>query len=319
MGKEAAAAGPLRRILAEAGVPDLVDVLARMPATDLASVLLEVMRAKAADVSPAQLLRAYEASRFVTPAAVDPPTLSVVEAAAFAALPDGFETLALAPLVPLGTHRSIATVDQNNVVTTIRGTEVAADPTNALALEAALRRRRLLGDDPRSAALVRLAASQRVVRGQLFTGEGFYAHFQLFGLVTAGRDTGSLSFEQQAAVEHSEMAVATCLAAGATAVRLDVTDFAAGRMAPVCQRVRDAFVGRPGVEVVDRPDRPSGHGYYSGFCFKVHAALDGTTLEVGDGGLVDWTQQLVASRKERLLISGLGLERLAMPVGPYTG
>jgi len=33
---------------------------------------------------------------------------------------------------------------------------------------------------------------------------------------------------------------------------------------------------------------------------------------VADGGHVDWTQQLVASRKERLMISGLGLDRLAL-------
>jgi hypothetical protein len=35
------------------------------------------------------------------------------------------------------------------------------------------------------------------------------------------------------------------------------------------------------------------------------------TVEVGDGGIVDWTQRLVGSRKERLMTSGLGIERLA--------
>ena len=38
----------------------------------------------------------------------------------------------------------------------------------------------------------------------------------------------------------------------------------------------------------------------------------GKTIEVGDGGLVDWTQALVGSAKERLMISGLSLERLAV-------
>jgi hypothetical protein len=32
---------------------------------------------------------------------------------------------------------------------------------------------------------------------------------------------------------------------------------------------------------------------------------------VADGGLVTWTQDLVRSKKERLMISGLSLERLA--------
>jgi hypothetical protein len=35
------------------------------------------------------------------------------------------------------------------------------------------------------------------------------------------------------------------------------------------------------------------------------------TVDVGDGGAVDWTQQLLTNRKERLVTSGLGLERMA--------
>jgi hypothetical protein len=47
-------------------------------------------------------------------------------------------------------------------------------------------------------------------------------------------------------------------------------------------------------------------------CFKVFVTTaNGDRLEVADGGLVDWTQQLVQSRKERMMISGLGVERLA--------
>lgn len=57
---------------------------------------------------------------------------------------------------------------------------------------------------------------------------------------------------------------------------------------------------------------PSGRGYYTGLCFKIFAAFGGTQLEVADGGFVDWTQQLLGSRKERLLISGFGIDRLAM-------
>ena len=51
--------------------------------------------------------------------------------------------LALAPVVPLGTHSVLGTVSQHKVLTAIRACEVAADPTNALALEASARRRAL--------------------------------------------------------------------------------------------------------------------------------------------------------------------------------
>ena len=30
-------------------------------------------------------------------------------------------------------------------------------------------------------------------------------------------------------------------------------------------------------------------------------------IEIADGGFVDWTQQLLGNRKERLLISGFGM------------
>ena len=104
--------------------------------------------------------------------------------------------------MPLGTHSAIATVDQNKVVSTTRHNEVAADPTNALALEAATRRNAELRRDAKSAAVIRLGASQRVVRAQQVSGPGRFAHFQLFGLVTAGRDAGGRAFEAAAAADH---------------------------------------------------------------------------------------------------------------------
>ena len=105
----------------------------------------------------------------------------------------------LAPLVPLGTHSALATVSQHKVVTAIRACEVAADPTNALALEAAVRRARA------RSGVVRLAAVQRVVRAQRFPA-GWAAHFGLFATVTAGRDQGSLRFEQAAVGEQLRFA-----------------------------------------------------------------------------------------------------------------
>ncbi len=57
--------------------------------------------------------------------------------------------------------------------------------------------------------------------------------------------------------------------------------------------------------------RQRGRGYYRDLCFKVNAHVRGTPEEIGDGGFTDWTAKLVANSKERLLISGIGLDRLA--------
>jgi hypothetical protein len=149
-----------------------------------------------------------------------------------------------------------------------------------------------------------------VVRAQRF-GPGAFAHFRLLALVTAGRDTGSHAFEQEAAVEHLRICVDAIRATGAAHVRLDLTDLTGHALSRVVAWVRAAFDGADDVTVVDWPDRPGGRGYYAGLCFKVSAIYGGVTLEVGDGGVVDWTQQLLTSRKERLFTSGLGLERMA--------
>jgi hypothetical protein len=57
--------------------------------------------------------------------------------------------------------------------------------------------------------------------------------------------------------------------------------------------------------------RTRGRGYYLNLCFLIHAtASSGQRLELVDGGSVDWTQKYLSNAKERLVISGLGSERL---------
>ncbi len=62
--------------------------------------------------------------------------------------------------------------------------------------------------------------------------------------------------------------------------------------------------------MIDRA-RQAGRGYYRDLCFKVNAYSAGEAREIGDGGFTDWTARLIANQKERLLISGLSLDRLA--------
>jgi len=234
---------------------------------------------------------------------------------ALLAAADGVEIVALAPLVPLGTHSALATVAQNKIVTTLRNNEVAADPTNALALLAAERRSALLALDPKSTARVRLGALQRVVRAQHMVGAARFAHFALFGLLSAGRDAGALQFECDAAPDHLIIHTRALLALGATKVVVALTDFTGGCTA-ITAACRAALINVPSVTCIDDPARTSGTGYYSGFCFKIHADFGSgeAPMETSDGGIVDWTQRLVGSAKERCFISGLGIDRVALAV-----
>jgi hypothetical protein len=301
----------LRRVLGRVGGPELLDLLAdEMSGADLTTLLLEVFRRRAERLSPAEVMRRYRDDRFVAPAPISFTALRHAEDALLSALPDGFEVLVLAPVLPLAAHTAVATVDPRKVIATVRGSEVAADPTNALALEASLRRSAALAADPRSSEPIRLAASQRVARAQHFGGPGMPAHFQLFGLVTAGRDTGNRSFEHQQTAEHLRFATRALAAAGAqhTQIRLTCLQEAAR---PVAEQIHRDLTGLPGVTVSEDPDRTTGRGYYTSLCFKIYADIAGRQLEIGDGGLVDWTQLLTGNHKECLLISGFGLDRLA--------
>ena len=300
----------LRRIERDLG-PEVIDRIAALRGADLTTLMLEVARRRTDGVTSNDVLRRYETDRFVSPGPFPPSTIARIEATLFASLPDGFEPLVLSPVAPLGAHR-IAGVDQSRVVTTVRSNEVAADPTNVLALEAAIHRRRLLRGDARSSELVRLAASQRVTRAQVFEGEGVFSHFQIFGLATAGRDIGDLGFERRAVVEHVRFAADAIRSVTGSVVVVELTDLTGDGMREVMALVRDAL---PDVDVRDRPDRDAGRAYYDRVCFKAYASAGEHPFEIADGGLVDWTQRLVPSRKERLMISGLGVERLALALG----
>ena len=305
-------ASALRRVLGAASGGDLLAALAeRLPGADLTTLLLEVFRRRAARLSAPDVLRQYRSDRFVAPATVGFAALRRAEDAMLGARPSGFETVVLAPLVPLGTHTATGDVDPRNVIATIRNTEVAADPTNGLALEAAARRGQLLRGSPRSAEPVRLAASQRGTRAQLFDGPVSFAHFQLLGVVSAGRDTGGREFERRHLGEHARLAAAGVAALGVEHVAIAVTclDEAAR---PVFAEIKDALADLDRTEVSEAPDRASGRAYYRDLCFKVYASAAGRRFEVGDGGFVDWTARLLGNRKERLLISGYGIDRLAL-------
>jgi len=69
-------------------------------------------------------------------------------------------------------------------------------------------------------------------------------------------------------------------------------------------------------EVITDHDRAAGRGYYRDLCFKVNAVVDGAPGEIGDGGFTDWTARLTGDRKRRLLVAGLGVDRIATLASP---
>ncbi len=310
----------LERIQRETGIPELIEVLVeRLNPTDLQSLLLEVYRRRTVGVKPAQLLERYEHDRFVRPSDLAPGVMADFERFVWSLLPDDYTAVELSPLCPLGTNAVVATVDQNKVVTTIRNTEVVADATNVLALECASRRRLLLRSDSQSRERVHLCTSHRVVRGQAYqAAPGVLPHFRLLGLCTAGRDEGSFQFETTSLVEQiifylQLLHEVSQLGYLAHPLRVTLTDLEQGRREPILteQVLKPLINNYPDILCEFDPGRKTGRGYYVGACFHIYATTSaGTELELIDGGFTTWTQQVLSNNKERLLISGLGTERL---------
>ncbi|NNF55959.1 MAG: hypothetical protein HKN03_16150 [Acidimicrobiales bacterium] len=301
----------VERLLKSPAIRRTLDLLASdLPGADATSVLLDAMAQRSANLGAADVLAQYRRDRFVAPAAVDPIRVARLQLHALEFLTPDFVPVETSPLAPLGTHSVVAGVHQNNVVSTVRMTEVAADPTNQLALEAAVRRRQQLSDNVRSGELVRLCSVDRVVRAQLFADARSFAHFSLLGLLVGGRDRGSGRFEAGALAEI--LAGLTGFVTEATGLRSQIalSDFDGGFHAVLDEVSERLGTGR--VRCSIDHDRELGRGYYTNVCFKLSVEADGELLEVGDGGSVDWATALCQDKKERLLIGGLSLERLAL-------
>ncbi len=294
-------------------MPGIVEILGeKLSTSDLNSLLLEVFRAKTAHISPSGLLRAYRQNRFVQPSAVDAVafgefTLEWLKAARSA----GFMPLELSPVAPLGSCAAVGTVHQNKVLSALRGTEVVADATNVLALESADRRIKE-GFPPEP---VHFSVAHRHLRAQEIPKmPGFSAHFGILGLTSAGRDTGGFQFEKENLLRHIHFYKTSFeerLQITPVKIRLKALDPAAGEnrlFRYVLSFLQDAEPDWP-IEVIE--SKQSEQEYYRHLQFKiVIPGPEGRDIEIADGGFTDWTQQLTGNRKERLLISGVGLELL---------
>lgn len=272
------------------------------PPADLRSLLLSVASARAARVRAADLVARWRRDRFVQPAACDPRQVSAVEAWLWQRLPEAFAGVELSPVAPLGSCAAVGPVSQNRIVTTMRLSEVVSDSTNALAIEAAVRRL-----DQTPDRQVHLAAAHRQLRAQNFGG-GAPPHFRLFALVSSARDTGSARTEIDLLRRHLAFWIDVLEAIPHRRPQIELTVFDQPVLA---ERLSDTVLSAnlsQVVAVIEDPSRRRGRGYYTALAIRLSA--DGGELEIGDGGFTTWTADLTANAKERCLVSCIATERL---------
>jgi len=299
----------LQRLCKQTGVPDLPEVLAeRLSASDLSALLLEVFRRQAGKTTPAALLSAYRQNRMVKPSAVHAISFREFELEWLkAGLMVGFESLELSPVGPLGSCSAVATVHQHKVLSAVRGTEVVADCTNILALEACVRRQA----SGYPTAPLHLCAAHRHLRTQQINIPGFTPHFGVFCLSSAGRDTGSFAFEKENIAAHIGLYIRMLrelFENTGLKIVLKALDPETGPnrlFDAVSDTIHERFPGLP-VEIKRIPQQQQ--GYYRELQFGIVLDYRGNEYAIIDGGFTDWTQRLAGNRKERFLASAIGLE-----------
>ncbi len=299
----------LQRLCKQTGLPALPDALSeRLSVSDLSALLLEVFRRQAGKITPSALLSAYRQNQMVRPSAVNALAFRELELLWLkAGLMAGFESLELSPVGPLGACSVVATVHQHKVLSALRGTEVVADCTNILALEACLRRQ--AAGYP--TAPLHLCAAHRHVRTQQINISGFTPHFGVFCLTSSGRDTGGYTFEKENLITHIGLYL-RMLGEIFENPRLKIVLKALDPESDT-NRVFDAVsetiyerLPEVPIETIRKPQQQQ--GYYREFQFGIVLEYFGNEYAIIDGGFTDWTQQLTGNRKERFLASAIGLE-----------
>jgi len=291
--------------------PGLINKLSeKLSLSELNSLLLEIIGNKTKQITPAQLLKHYIENKFTSPASIDPIEFMKRDIELLKTAKGlGYEPTELSPVTPLGTSSVVGTVNQHKVISALRGVEVLADATNVLALEISKRRKEQLFDGSQ----VKFCTSHRHVRAQDFNNPGWNQHFRIFCMTDAGRDTGNFEFEKKSLFDQlsfyekylrTQYKVETV---NLLFKSLDGKEKTNLLFESLFNFICDKFPTFKLEKTIAAQDQQP---YYKGLQFKITITINGNEIEIGDGGFVDWTQQLTGNKKERLLISGLGTERL---------
>ncbi len=306
-----------KRIIDETGIPDILDALVeRISPSDLQSLLLEVYRRRTMKADAASLFRQYKSNRFVTPSNIDVGKEIEFDQHAFSLLPSSYQAVGLSPVAPLGSCSLVAPVSQNNVLSTIRNTEICADPTNTLALECARRIEQGRSENT-GLSVVKLFSSHRALRTQAFNDPASFPHFKLICLCAAGRDTGSYTFEKNTLTEQLLYYIRLLhsledinLHVSSVRVELEVFNI---HFLKIAEAVAGDLKRNRSDVVIAVDESARKQDYYCNVRYKLYATnREGEEYFLCDGGFTNWTQQLLQDRKQRFLISGLGTERVLL-------
>ena len=269
-------------------------LLRSLNSVELRTILADVARTRASDETYADLIKRWREDRLLMPSLLDPREAIPVTARLWEAVPREFVGVTLSQLTSLGSGIHLGGLGQNRVVTTMRGTEVLADPAHGLALEASRRRRN-------GHSRVHLATHARCTHAWDQAEES--AHELRFSLVSSCPDSGGLSTEADLLDLHLDYwreIIGSLVPQGR--IELTVWDHTLAGLIE-SRGTRDDVIVVAGKDDDRRPWRNP----YTTAAFRFVVQGE-EPVELGDGGFVTWTQALTRNRKDRCLVSGISVD-----------
>ncbi len=175
----------------ELGVSNLLEILSVAPMRRLRVIRKRVFKNKAKAKKATELLQEYEKNqRFLGISSISQEKLLQNSLIFHETVQSVFESVQTSPIAPLGLNSVLSSVSQNNILSTISGSEVVGAFTNQLALECSLRRKQRAKRGDTSP--VHLNTTGRVLRLQPFDEDkGYMQHFCIFALCSGGLRTPS--------------------------------------------------------------------------------------------------------------------------------
>lgn len=300
-----------QRILQKIGIQDFFDRICPLNTADFNSILLKLFSLRTAKSTPQKVLHTFRENRFVAPSSFDPIKLHQLELELLSMTSkSGITNKLLSPVTPIGSCSAFGCVHQNNVLSAVRNVEVLSDPSNVLAI---MLSNDILNNQIDHTRCTHYATTTRVVRGQKWEGENLYAHFGIFCIVSTAQDKGSYLCEKELLKHHLQfykVLLQTKYNSKITIVLKRRTGYTAYKdfFEKMHLVVKELF---PGVPITIDLESEN-NNYYKGINFKIYMEKEGEQIEIADGGFVDWISKMTGSKKNRCLISGLGLERLLL-------
>lgn len=279
-------------------------IVGNLSNSEMNSFYLELFNEQSGKIKPSDLLRQFSQNRFTVPAPVDIISYKLREIEWLKSAEENeFKTILLSPLTPFGSSSAVGFVNQNNVVSAARNTEVISDATNTMALLAANELK-----TQKTKRTVRYSSTHRHTRAQHFDNPAFTAHFGAFCMISCGIDSGSFSFEAEELSRH--LKVYLNMLHNEIEEESFIKVYFKNEERDFSEKILETVKDISGGARIITGDSDETRNYYEMVRIKIFVIYKGQEFHIVDMGFVSWGRKLLNNEKQRMLISGCGLELL---------